>query len=368
MKDNERNSIMNRFVYSLFILFLCIGGAAGLATGEDDPCEYPDRAMLIGSSMEGNRSITVTDDSGREVAIRAYPKRIVSLAPSNTELLFAIGVGDRLVGVAEQSDYPAEARQIESMGGFTTISAEKVVSAKPDLVVAAPKNSEEVLNRLRSLGITVLIIDPATIDEILETIILLGRVSGAEDEAEALNQELSMRITAVEERVATRSNTPSVAHIVWHDPIWVSGDRTFQNEVIRTAGGRNAFAELDEWKIVGLEEFVSANPDYILVSSGTGMGKAGYDVIYTYVMTEPRLARLDAVQNGRVCIIESDVISRGGPRIVDALEEVAEALHPELYNPSVREMPQAEESSPIAVIPLIALFSLALFIQKRRRL
>ncbi len=365
---NERSLIMRRFVSGLFIMVFCIGGAAGLSAGGIDAEEYADSAMLIGSSMKGDRSITVTDDSGHEVTIRAYPERIVSLAPSNTELLFAIGVGHRLVGVAEQSDYPPEARQIESMGGFTTISAEKVVAARPDLVVAAPKNSEEVLNRLRSLGITVLVINPETIDEILEMIILLGRVCGAEDNAEMLNQELSQRIAAVDERVATRSHTPSVAHIVWHDPIWVSGDRTFQNEVIRTSGGRNAFSGVDEYKIVGLEEFVSANPDYILVSSGTGMGKAGYDVIYNYVMTEPRLARLDAVQNNRVIIIESDIISRGGPRIVDALEEVAEALHPDLYDPLVREMPQSEESPWSFVVIISAPFLTTLFYFRRRLL
>lgn len=340
---------MKRIAPLLLILLISIGGTTASA-----------------EEVEDTHSITVVDDSGRTVTMNGYPERIVSLAPSNTELIFAVGAGDRLVAVADQSDYPDDALLLPTVGGYTTISVEKVIAANPDLVVAVPKNSEEVLERLESLGLTVLIINPKTIDEILLSISLLGTVTGNEREAEELNANLSRRITVVTDTVAVKSYTPSIAHIVWHDPIWVSGDSTFQNEVIRIAGGRNAFIHIDEWKIVGLEEFVSANPDYIITSSGTGMGSAGYDAIYTYVLTEPRLSRLDAVKNNRVILIDTDVISRGGPRIVDALEEVAEALHPELFAESISDVSDPPQSSPCAVIVLVAFFAVSVFIMKRR--
>jgi iron complex transport system substrate-binding protein len=354
MMDRWMKSIRRSIVSLAVIMVLCTGVAAAMAE------------EVSAGHADGILAITVLDDSGRTITIEEYPDRIVSLAPSNTELLFAIGAGDRLVAVADQSDYPAEARAIPTVGGYTTISLEKVIAAKPDLVVAAPGNSEELIERFRRLGLVVVVIDPRTIEEILDDIILLGTLTGNAAEAELLTTELDRRIQAVTDTVAEREKTPSVAHIVWHDPVWVSGDRTFQHEVITRAGGTNAFESIEEWGVIGLEEFVIANPDYILVSSGTGMDKDDYDVIYEYVMNEPRFQRMDAVRENRVVIIDADTISRGGPRIVDALEEVAEVIHPDLYDPSVRKLPQSEESSPLAVLPLIALFSLALFILKRR--
>ncbi|MDO8842685.1 helical backbone metal receptor, partial [Methanocalculus sp.] len=183
---------MKRIAPLLILLLICIGVPAASAN--------------VG---EGTHFIHVVDDSGRTVTMNGYPERIVSLAPSNTELIFAIGAGDKLVAVVDQSDYPDEALLIPTVGGYTTVSVEKVVAANPDLVVAVPKNSEEVIGRLESLGLTVLIIDPKSIDEILSSISLLGNVTGNEREAEELNANLSRRIAKVIDTVAVKSYTPS---------------------------------------------------------------------------------------------------------------------------------------------------------------
>ncbi|WP_346866028.1 cobalamin-binding protein [Methanocalculus sp. MSAO_Arc2] len=350
-------SMWKSVVILAFILVLCTGVAAVPAEGGS-----ADQTSLC---ADENVVISVIDYSGRVITIKDYPERIVSLAPSNTELIFAIGAGGRLVAVADQSDYPIEALAIPTVGGFKTISIEKVLAAKPDLVVASTGNTAQVLDRLRSLGVVVLVIDPETISEMLDAILLLGAITGNTLEAEQLSKDFSVRINAVIDTVADRKETPSVAHIVWHDPVWVSGDGTFQHEVITRAGGTNAFDSIEEWGIIGLEEFVIANPDYILVSSGTGMDKDDYDIIYEYVMNEPRFQRMDAVKHNRVVIIDADTISRGGPRIVDALEEVAEVIHPDLFMSTDRKRVPVESSPAGIILPLLAISVMVLLAWKK---
>ncbi|MDD4252860.1 MAG: cobalamin-binding protein [Methanoculleus horonobensis] len=318
--------------------------------------------------MDGSeRSVTVTDDSKKTVLIRGEPQRIVSLAPSNTEILYALGLDDRIVAVTERCDYPPATADKPKVGGFSTVNIEKVIAMEPDLIFAAPANTDEVIDRLRSLGMTVVILDPQTIDGVLHDIELTGRATGQEEQASTLIEELRTRIGTVAETAAgSPADRPSVAHIIWHDPLWVCGQGTFQNEVITIAGGTNAFGPVDGWSIVSLEEFITTNPDYILVSSGSGMDRDGYDAIYNYIITEPRLQRLDAVRNDRVYVIDADIVSRGSPRIVDALEEVAGYLHPGTSGTVTPEAAGTVQSPGFGAITLIfALSAAVLLLQKR---
>ncbi|WP_084385939.1 ABC transporter substrate-binding protein [Methanoculleus horonobensis] len=336
-------------VASLFMLLL-LAGTAGAAP------------------MDGSeRSVTVTDDSKKTVLIRGEPQRIVSLAPSNTEILYALGLDDRIVAVTERCDYPPATADKPKVGGFSTVNIEKVIAMEPDLIFAAPANTDEVIDRLRSLGMTVVILDPQTIDGVLHDIELTGRATGQEEQASTLIEELRTRIGTVAETAAgSPADRPSVAHIIWHDPLWVCGQGTFQNEVITIAGGTNAFGPVDGWSIVSLEEFITTNPDYILVSSGSGMDRDGYDAIYNYIITEPRLQRLDAVRNERVYVIDADIVSRGSPRIVDALEEVAGYLHPGTSGTVTPEAAGTVQSPGFGAITLIfALSAAVLLLQKR---
>ena len=316
---------------------------------------------------DGEKTVTVTDDSGKTVLIRGEPQRIVSLAPSNTEILYALGLEDRIVAVTERCDYPPATADKPKVGGFSTVNIEKVIAMEPDLIFAAPANTDEVIDRLRSLGMTVVILDPQTIDGVLRDIELTGRATGQEEQASTLIEELRTRIGTVAETAAgSPADRPSVAHIIWHDPLWVCGQGTFQNEVITIAGGTNAFGPVDGWSIVSLEEFITVNPDYILVSSGSGMDRDGYDAIYNYIITEPRLQRLDAVRNERVYVIDADIVSRGSPRIVDALEEVAGYLHPGTSRGVTPEAAGTVQSPGFGAITLIfALSAAVLLLQKR---
>lgn len=314
---------------------------------------------------DAGRTVTVTDDFGESVTIRGVPQRIVSLAPSNTEILYAIGLENRIVGVTDYCDYPAAADK-PKVGGYSSISIEKVLAADPDLVFAAPGNTEDVINRLRTLGLTVVSLNPETIDDVLKDIELVGRATGQEQQAAACVEELQERISAVTEKTEGPAEKPSVAHIVWYDPIWVSGSGTFQDEVIRMAGGVNAFGSVEGWSIVSLEEFITADPEYIIVNSGTGMTEGENDAIYDYFMTEPRMQGLDAVRNGHVSVIDASIIDRGSPRIVGALEEVAGNLHPDPFETETPKTTPAAQSPGFGTISLISALLLVYIFRVKR--
>ncbi len=272
---------------------------------------------------------TPVDDTNYPIEA-GNPQRIVSLAPSNTEILFAIGAGDRVVGVTDYCNYPPEVvekrkkGELVSIGGYTTVNIEKVVSLKPDLVVASYGNGIETIEALRKLNISVIAFDPKTIQDVMKDIVLIGRATGHEEEAKELVERMLEKIENVTEKVKGKPRL-RVAHIVWHDPVWVSGRNTFIDEVITLAGGENVFS-FDGWRVVSIEDLIAANPDVIIVSSGSGMG-GGKDVVYEWVMHDDRLKSVSAVKNGRVYVVDADIISRPSYRLADAVEIVANLLH-----------------------------------------
>ena len=349
-------------LWMIIVSFVVVGTVSASHPGFDD---VGNQAPV--TTDGGGRNVTVTDDTGKSVLIQGEPQRIVSLAPSNTEILYALGLEDRIAAVTERCDYPPATADKPKVGGFSTVNVEKVVAMEPDLIFAAPANTEEVTDRLRSLGMTVVALDPQTIDDVLHDIDLVGRATGEEEQASALIEELQARVGAVVENVTKNpTEDPSVAHIIWHEPLWICGRDTFQDEVITMAGGINAFGTVDGWSIVNLEEFITTNPDCILVSSGSGMDRDEYDAIYNYIINEPRLQRLDAVRNDRVYIIDADIVSRGGPRIVDALEEVAGYLHPDAFGTTAPEKTPAPQSPGFGVVALVgALFVVFMLREKK---
>jgi iron complex transport system substrate-binding protein len=298
----------------------------------------------------------VTDDFGTEVAIQGIPQRIVSLSPANTEILFALGLGDRVVAVTDFCTYPPEAKGKDTVGGYYTVNIEKVVAARPDLILAADGNTMEVIERLRSLGLTVIALDSSSIEEVIRDIEMVGRATGSEQQAGALIQDMQARIRAVEQKTAQTDEKPTVVHIIWNDPIWVSGNNTFQDRLIQMAGGVNAFPAVQEYGIISLEEFIQTDPDIIIVNSGTGMNQGEHDVLYHYFVNEPRMRQLSAIQEGRVYIVDSDIVDRGGPRIIDAMEIFASYIHPALFaeaDPEPSLAPDAPGFGAIACIALI---------------
>ena len=274
---------------------------------------------------------TFIDGLGRTVNIEEVPETIISLAPSNTEILYALGLEDKVVGVTTFCDYPEAAQDKPKIGGFSTVDIERVVEIQPDLILAANKHKDEVIPALERLGLTVLALDPKTLDELLEAITLVGRCTGSEDEASLLVAEMSNRIEAVTEET---DNLPlaqrlRVFYVTWHDPLMTVGSGALHNELIQQAGGTNIFQDLTEnYPKISLEAVIEANPQVII--AGVGMG-TGEDLPFEFASTESRLEDVDARINNRVYAITNDLVSRSGPRTVDALEQLAKMIHPEIF-------------------------------------
>lgn len=265
---------------------------------------------------------TIADDQNVQVTLTKAPERIISLAPSDTELLFALGLDDRIVGVTDYCNYPAQAQKKEKIGGFSTVSIEKVAALSPDLVVAADGNSPDTVNRIRSMGIPVYYTNAKSLTDIQKTLENIGYLTSVSEQAKKLNEKLTERANLVSDRGKKLSKHPTVAHVIWNDPIYVSGAVTFQDELIRLCGGVNAFGDKEGHQIASIEEFISRDPDILMINAGSGMGGNSSDIT-AYFKSEPRLSGLTAIKQNRVVIVDTDIADRAGPRLWDLLEQIA---------------------------------------------
>jgi iron complex transport system substrate-binding protein len=276
-------------------------------------------------------AISLQDGLGREVSLSQPAQRIVSLSPSVTETLFAVGAGAQVVGRDSFSNYPAEAQSIQDVGGsMGNYSMETIASLQPDLVIAAEINTPEQVKALEDLGLTVYYLsNPASLDGIYELISTVGSLSGHQDEAEALSASLRERVQAITDTIAKTETRPLVFYeLDGTDPAkpWTPGPGSFMDELIRAAGGENAAAGLTSaWAQISIEELLVQDPDYIL------LGDAIWGVTPEQVAARAGWEGLTAVIEGRVLPFNDDLVSRPGPRLVDGLEELAKLIHPELY-------------------------------------
>jgi iron complex transport system substrate-binding protein len=282
--------------------------------------------------------LTVTDQAGRLVTIEKAPQRIISLAPSSTEILFALGLGDRVVGVTQFCNYPEQAQDKPKIGGFSQtdidVSMEQIVTIKPDLILATETHLTEVIPRLGQLvpqaDVIVLKTQTEAFDVVFDAITLVGRCTGTAEEAGQLVSGMKERIEAVTDRTENlpQSERPGVLYIVWNDPIFAICGGTLGNALIEAAGGINIFQELSGSPAVDLETIIVRDPQVILASASIG---TGFDLPYQFALTEPRLEGVAARINGRVYPVNDDLTGRPGPRIVDGLEMIAKMIYPEIF-------------------------------------
>ncbi len=279
-----------------------------------------------------NYPIDMKDQLGRQFTVAKKPKRIVSLAPANTEIIYALGAEDRLIGVTEYCDYPVAAKSKDKVGGYSTVSIKKITSKKPDLILAASIHLKEIIPELEKTGFTILALEPKSPKEILEAIALTGKCIGSSKEAYKLILELEERLKKVRDNISTlkEGQKPSVFYIHEHETWKTFGSGTIGDTLTELAGGVNIGREFgDYYPYPKVKEVIEKNPDVIIVETGYGKN---IDEPLDAALKDERLLGMDARKNGRVYGVNSDYISRTGPRIVDGLEILAKILHPKLFS------------------------------------
>jgi iron complex transport system substrate-binding protein len=259
-------------------------------------------------------AFTVTDQTGRSVTLAAPPERIVSLVPSVTETVFTIGAQDRLVGVTDFCDYPAAARQKPSVGGMIAPSLEGLVALKPDLVVATPAgNRHETFDELARLKIPVYLVDPVSVNGVMDLIGRVGRLTDRGPAADRVVATLRARIGAVSSRVAGRPR-PRVLYVLWPDPLIVPARGALVSELIALAGGDSVTADGGQgYPRYSMEAALARNPEVILIAS--------HDAARSPLVQAKweRFTQVPAVSAGRLHTVDGNLMHRYGPRMVDGL-------------------------------------------------
>ena len=273
-----------------------------------------------------------TDDMGRVVSISTQPQRIVSHVPGISEILFALGLGNRVVAVSDYCDYPPEAREKPSVGAYFEPSIETIISQAPDLVLT--DGHSESIKGLSSLGVTFVVIDPKDLDGVLRDIRLLGQITGAEARAEALAGEMSARISEIVSQVegAPRRRVFYVFDATDLNNPWTAGPGSFANDLVTLAGGENIAAVAPApWVQFSIEAIVSADPEIIIADASMGTAVVSLEELRAH----PAWQEMAAVKENRVYVVNGDLVNRPGPRIVQGLEAIAKIIHPELFETGV---------------------------------
>ena len=268
--------------------------------------------------------ITAADDSGHQVTLASPAARVVSLAPANTEIAFAIGAGDKLVAGTSYDDYPAAAKALPKIGDFQSPSVEKIVSFQPDLVLATGGIQSGLRAKLENLGIKVFVVNPSTLDGVYSDMTALGRLLGVSGQATTVVDSMKQRAAAVEQKVAGLAR-PTVFVEIYSKPLMTAGTGTFIDNLIALAGGTNiGSAAGSGYPTFSEEVLLKDDPDVYIATTGSMASpgqiarRSGYD-------------GLKAVQDGRVYVIDDDLLVRPGPRLIDGLEQLAQMIHPEVF-------------------------------------
>ena len=270
--------------------------------------------------------VTVLDDTGYQVTLAKEPDKIVSLAPGNTEILFALGLGEKIVGVDSYSNYPEEVESIEKIGDAFNLNMEKIIELEPDLILTL-KGMEEAVKEFENFGIAVYTLDANNIENVLEDIEEIGQLTDRVERAEELTSEMQEKIDEIKTLVADVSDEdkPKVFYMFGNEPIWSTGSGTFINDLIELAKGINIVAAdgLEGWLVYSLEKLIEHNPDVIIAPKFLAPTPET-------ITADERFSSIKAVLENRVVVVDDDPVSRIGPRIVEGFLQIAQALYPDI--------------------------------------
>lgn len=293
--------------------------AAAFSAGCGAQAETPQAATSQTTAVQ-TYPVTITDDASRSVTVAAEPQRVVSLAPANTETLFALGVGDKVVGVTSYDDYPAEVADIAKVGDFAGPNMEAVAAADPDVVFVTTGVQGDVVTKLEELGAVVIAIDPLTLDGLYSDIEDIAAITNSVDEGAALVASMRADVEAVRDRIAGEPPVSAFLEI-GQNPLYTAGAGTLMDELITLAGGANV-VKTAGYVPYSTEELIKADPAVYLVTKGVASDPSAIEKRAGY-------RGLSSVKKGRIAILEDNLVSRPGPRIVEGLALIADALHPE---------------------------------------
>jgi cobalamin transport system substrate-binding protein len=272
---------------------------------------------------------TVIDQLGRTVDVPENPKRIVSLAPSITEIIFSLNREGLLKGITQFSNHPMKAKEIPQVGSYVNLNLEKIVALKPDLCIAIKDgNPKVVVMRLESLAIPVYAVDPRDLESVMETFLEIGRLINASEKAAEVVKKMRGRIRNVKSLVGAANDVPNVFYQIGITPIVSAGTNTFIHELIEMAGGRNLAKGPVPYPRFSREKVVSFMPDVFIITS-----MAGEEAHEKARAQWQRWNHVPAVKNNRIHFVDSNVFDRPGPRLVDGLEILVKIIHPELFSP-----------------------------------
>ncbi|MCM3092874.1 MULTISPECIES: ABC transporter substrate-binding protein [unclassified Cytobacillus] len=318
---------MKKFYAFLVTMLL----AAGVLAGCGESAEQPKEEKKVEEGQKGAFPVTINDALDHEVVIETKPERIVSVIPSNTEIAFELGFREEVVGVSDFDNYPPEAEKKEKVGGLE-FNVEKVISLNPDLVLAhasTAQSSEAGLQQLKDAGVPVLIVNDAkNFDEVYESIEMIGTAAGAKEKAEQLVSDMKSKLEEIKTKAQAIKEEDRKSVMVEVSPapeIYAAGKNTFMDEMLSAINAENIISE-EGWPKMDSEAIIERNPDVIVTTHG----------FYTEDSVGNVLSRdgwqdITAVKNKQVAAVDSDMVTRSGPRIIEGVEELAKAIYPDVF-------------------------------------
>jgi len=316
----------------LLVFLLTFGLMVGCGNEQASEQQNNEKAKQEPKTEEVAFPVTLTDGLGEEVTIDTEPQKIVSLIPSNTEIAYELGLGEKIVGVSDFDNYPEDVQKKEKIGGME-FNVEKIISLQPDLVLAhasGAHSSKDGLQQLKDAGITVLVVNDAkAFEDVYQSIEMIGKATGAAKKAGEVIETMKTKLAEIKEKAKAIKDEDQVTVWVEVSPapeIYTAGKGTFIHDMLEIISAKNAAGDQEGWPMYTEEKAVALNPDVIITTYGYYVQNAAEQV-----MARPAWKDVPAIKNKRVHDVNSDTVTRPGPRLVEGVEELAKIIYPEVF-------------------------------------